>query len=44
MTFTATPTNGGTPSYQWYLNGSAVGLNQDTYTFTPANGDQVYVR
>ncbi len=43
VTFAATPTNGGTPSYQWYLNGTTTGLNQDTYTFTPANGDQVYV-
>jgi len=43
VTFTATPTNGGTPSYQWYLNGITTGLNQNTYTFTPANGDQVYV-
>ncbi|MBK6347771.1 MAG: T9SS type A sorting domain-containing protein [Bacteroidales bacterium] len=43
VTFTATPTNGGSPSYQWYLNGSTTGADQDTYTFTPANGDQVYV-
>jgi hypothetical protein len=43
VTFTATPTNGGTPSYQWYLNGLTTGLDQDTYTFTPVNGDQVYV-
>ncbi|PKP01014.1 MAG: hypothetical protein CVU14_06115 [Bacteroidetes bacterium HGW-Bacteroidetes-9] len=43
VTFTATPTNGGTPSYQWYLNGVMTGLDQDTYTLTPANGDQIYV-
>ncbi|MBK6965938.1 MAG: T9SS type A sorting domain-containing protein [Bacteroidales bacterium] len=43
VTFTATPTNGGTPAYQWYLNGSATGLNQDTYTLTPVDGDMVYV-
>ncbi|MBK7212176.1 MAG: T9SS type A sorting domain-containing protein [Bacteroidales bacterium] len=43
VTFTATPTNGGAPSYQWYLNSSPVGLNQNTYSFVPATGDQVYV-
>ncbi|PKP29716.1 MAG: hypothetical protein CVT99_16090 [Bacteroidetes bacterium HGW-Bacteroidetes-16] len=43
VTFTATPVNGGNPSYQWYLNGSVVGGDQDSYTYTPADGDQVYV-
>jgi hypothetical protein len=30
--FTASPVNGGTPSYQWLLNGSAVGANSNEYS------------
>lgn len=41
--FTANPVNGGTPSYQWYLNGSLTGSNSPTYTNSSVNnGDQIY--
>jgi hypothetical protein len=41
-TFTATPVNGGTPSYQWFKNGASAGTGV-TYSCIPVNGDQVYV-
>ena len=43
VTFTATPVNGGVPSFQWFVNGLASGMNQSSYTSVPANGDIVYV-
>lgn len=42
VTFTATPTNGGSaPVYEWSVNGTVVGTNSATYTYTPQNGDVV---
>ena len=42
--FTANPSNGGvSPVYQWKVNGSVVGTNSYTYSYTPNNGDIVSV-
>jgi putative metal-binding protein/Calx-beta domain-containing protein len=44
VTFTATPTNGGNPHYQWRINGNSVGNDSPTYqSSSMQNGDSVVV-
>ena len=43
VTFTATPVNGGAPSYQWYNGTTPVGTDESTYTYTPEDGEVVTV-
>lgn len=41
VTFTATPVNGGTPVYQWKVNGVNAGTNSAQFSYTPVSGDAV---
>jgi len=43
VTFTATPDNeGSTPLINWYVNGALQATTGLTFTYSPANNDQVY--
>ena len=44
VTFTATPTNALSPTYEFFLNaGSVQNSASDTYSYIPTTGDQLYV-
>lgn len=44
VTFTATPSGGGTnPIYQWYNGDDLVGTNTNTYSYTPVDDDIISV-
>ncbi|PKP36467.1 MAG: hypothetical protein CVT97_08925, partial [Bacteroidetes bacterium HGW-Bacteroidetes-14] len=42
VNFTATYSNEGpNPQFAWFVNGNPVGLNQDTYSYFPLDGDEI---
>ena len=44
LSFTATVTNGTSPSFEWFVNGIAAGTNSPTFNYaTPTNNDSIRV-
>ncbi|NOU45619.1 MAG: T9SS type A sorting domain-containing protein [Bacteroidales bacterium] len=42
MTFFASTSGGGTePSYEWLINGTSAGVNAESFSFIPENGDAI---
>lgn len=41
VTYTANVTNGGTPTYEWHVNGGSVVGTSSTYSYVPQTGDVV---
>ena len=41
--YSATPVNGGTPHYQWWVSGSMVGTDTADFVYTPLNGQRISV-
>lgn len=41
--YSATPVNGGTPHYQWLVNGYVMGTDTSDFAYTPVNGDRISV-
>jgi len=42
VTYTAIAVNGGTPSYQWYVNGTPSGPDNYDFSYIPSPGDVVF--
>ena len=43
ITYSATPTNGGTPTYAWHVSGGSTAGTGSSFTVTPASGDVITV-